>query len=51
MGNAPAHTLFDAVKVQRTDGTEDRPARSFSDYKVGVEVESMPKGVSVRELL
>jgi CRISPR-associated protein Csd2 len=51
MGNAPAHALFDAVKVQRAEGTEDRPARSFADYRVRVDAEAMPKGVSVRELL
>lgn len=51
MGNAPAHTLFDAVKVQRAEGTEDRPARNFSDYRISVDAEAMPKGVSVRELL
>jgi len=51
MGNAPAHTLFDAVTVQRAEGTEDRPARSFADYHINVDAEAMPKGVSVRELL
>jgi len=51
MGNAPAHMLFDAVKVQRAEGTEDRPARSFADYRISVDVQAMPKGVSVRELL
>lgn len=51
MGNAPAHVLFDAVKVQRAEGTEDRPARNFGDYRVSVDAEAMLKGVSVRELL
>lgn len=51
MGNAPAHELFDAVKVQRAEGTEDRPARNFADYRISVDAEAMPKGVSVRELL
>lgn len=51
MGNAPAHALFDAVKVQRAEGTEDRPARNFADYRVSVDAEAMPKGVSMRELL
>lgn len=51
MGNAPAHVLFDAVKVKRAEGTDDRPARSFADYRVNVDAEAMPKGVSVRELL
>jgi len=51
MGNAHAHVLFDAVKVTRSEGTEERPARSFADYSVTVDAEAMPKGVSVRELL
>jgi CRISPR-associated protein Csd2 len=51
MGNAPAHALFDAVKVKRAEGTEDHPARSFSDYRVSVDAEAMAKGVSVHELL
>jgi CRISPR-associated protein Csd2 len=51
MGNAPAHVLFDAVKVKRAEGTEDRPARSFGDYRVSIDAEAMPRGVSVRELL
>lgn len=51
MGNAPAHVLFDAVEVTRTEGTEDRSARSFADYRVRVDAEATPKGVSVRELL
>lgn len=51
MGNAPAHLLFDSVKVRRVDGEEDTPARSFSDYEVSVDSESVPQGVSVEEKL
>ncbi|WP_332670862.1 type I-C CRISPR-associated protein Cas7/Csd2 [Aromatoleum sp.] len=51
MGNAPAHVLFDAVKVERKAGTEQAPARSFADYRVSIDAEAMPRGVSVRELL
>jgi CRISPR-associated protein Csd2 len=51
MGNAPAHALFDMVKVRRAEGTEDRPARSFLDYRIRVDVEAIPKGVTVREML
>lgn len=51
MGNAPAHLLFDAVKVKRVEGEEDTPARSFSDYEVSVDSESLPQGVSVEEKL
>ncbi|MES2819619.1 MAG: type I-C CRISPR-associated protein Cas7/Csd2 [Pseudomonadota bacterium] len=51
MGNAPAHVLFDTVKVERVQGEADTPARSFSDYRVSVDSESLPQGVSVRELI
>jgi CRISPR-associated protein Csd2 len=51
MGNAPAHVLFDTVKVARVHGETDTPARSFGDYQVTINRESLPKGVSVRELV
>ncbi|MEX1032777.1 MAG: type I-C CRISPR-associated protein Cas7/Csd2 [Cellvibrionaceae bacterium] len=51
MGNAPSHVLFDSVKVSRLEGQPDTPARSFGDYKVEVDAESIPQGVSVEELL
>ena len=51
MGNAPAHVLFDTVKVARVHGETDLPARSFGDYQVTINRESLPKGVSVRELI
>lgn len=51
MGNAPAHLLFDAVKVKRIEGEDHTPARSFSDYEVSVDSESVPQGVSVEEKL
>lgn len=50
MGNAPAHVLFDKVKVERGAATHDSPARSFADYKVCVDAESLPAGVSVTEI-
>ncbi len=50
MGNAPAHVLFDAVSVERaTDLSE--PARSFKDYRVVVDKDAVPQGVSVQEYL
>jgi CRISPR-associated protein Csd2 len=51
MGNAPAHALFDLVKVERVGGVVDAPARSFGDYRVTVDAESVPQGVSVEEIL
>ncbi|OHX21160.1 type I-C CRISPR-associated protein Cas7/Csd2 [Chromobacterium sphagni] len=51
MGNAPAHKLFDAVRVSRTDGETDSPARGFADYRVAVDRAAIPAGVEVQELL
>ena len=51
MGNAPAHVLFDTVKVERVQGEADTPARSFGDYRVTIDSESLPQGVSVREVI
>ncbi|MEX1244299.1 MAG: type I-C CRISPR-associated protein Cas7/Csd2 [Thermoanaerobaculia bacterium] len=49
LGNAPAHALFDLVKVERSNG--DRPPRSVADYKVWVEKEKLPNGVELSERL
>ncbi|MBZ2168904.1 type I-C CRISPR-associated protein Cas7/Csd2 [Marinobacter sp. F4216] len=51
LGNAPAHVLFDTVKVERVEGEPGSPARSFSDYKVSIDAERLPEGVSVEEKL
>jgi CRISPR-associated protein Csd2 len=48
IGNAPARKLFDLVKVsRRTDG----PARSFEDYVVNIDEESVPAGVGLIKML
>jgi CRISPR-associated protein Csd2 len=48
LGKAPAHKLFDLVKVNRsTDVT--KPARSFSDYVVEINREAIPTGVTIEE--
>lgn len=51
MGNAPAHKLFDLVKVARTAGEADTPARSFADYQVSIDHDGLPTGVAVQEVL
>lgn len=62
LGNAPAHQLFDRVKIGRNvDGefraVDDsglgnlRPARKFSDYIVDIDREGLPAGVEILELL
>lgn len=48
LGNAPAHALFDRVQVTRAQ--PEKPARSFSDYKVGVDTAGLPQGIEVMEL-
>lgn len=61
-GNAPAHTLFERIKVWRNVGGETRavgddrldnlpPARAFSDYAVTIDREDLPEGVEVIEFL
>ncbi|WP_329743292.1 type I-C CRISPR-associated protein Cas7/Csd2 [Dyella sp. A6] len=50
MGNAPAHHLFEKIKVERVDGQVDTPARNFADYRVSVDRESMPAGVTLTEM-
>ncbi|MEM5790239.1 MAG: type I-C CRISPR-associated protein Cas7/Csd2 [Syntrophobacteraceae bacterium] len=50
MGKAPAHKLFDLIKVERANGVSG-PARMFSDYVVKLDEASMPAGVTIeREL-
>ena len=50
MGNAPAHLLFEKVKVGRADGNIDTPARSFTDYRVSIDRDSLPAGVTLTEM-
>lgn len=62
LGNAPAHTLFDRVKVGRNvDGdfrsVDDKglgnhpPARKFADYIVSIDGEGLPAGVEILDLI
>lgn len=48
LGNAPANKLFDLVKIKKN--TESAP-RSFSDYVVSIDKDSVPNGVTVEELI
>lgn len=45
LGNAPAHALFERIKVRRRDGV-DVP-RSFEDYEVTLNETAMPAGVTL----
>lgn len=46
LGNAPAHTLFDAVSVSRTT-ENDAPARAFADYAISIKESAIPSGVTI----
>ncbi len=45
LGNAPAHILFEHIKVNKKDDVE--VARDISDYNITVD-ESMPNGVKLQ---
>jgi CRISPR-associated protein Csd2 len=49
LGNAPAHKLFDLVKVKRVD--ETKPPRAFSDYEVSIDKAGVPTGVELIEMI
>ena len=49
LGNAPAHTLFERVTVQRRPGVE--APRRFGDYQVQVQGEKLPAGVTLTRLV
>ena len=42
-GNAPAHKLFDLVKVEKKENVET--PRSYADYSVSVDIDRLPDGV------
>ncbi len=42
LGEAPAHKLFDAVKVERLNA----PARKYSDYSVEVDLAGIPESIT-----
>ena len=46
LGCAPAHKLFDTVKVTRTHPEDITPARSYQDYVVTVDEAALPEGVT-----
>ena len=49
LGSAPAHKLFDAIKIEKKDQT--KPSRTFDDYTVTIDKSSIPEGVEVIEML
>ncbi len=62
LGNAPAHALFDRVSVLRENGGEALPigskrldnappARTFADYRIMIDRDELPEGVTIHEFL
>jgi CRISPR-associated protein Csd2 len=62
LGNAPAHKLFERVKVRRRVGDElyelddqrldnQPPTRRFSDYDVAINRDGLPEGVEVIDII
>lgn len=60
LGNAQAHALFDRINVRRVNNGKDHPvgdprtdnwppARAFSDYRIDVDRENLPPGISIVE--
>lgn len=49
LGNAPAHVLFDRVKITKKEPT--KPARAYSDYAVTLDRENLPPGITIHEML
>lgn len=45
LGKAPAHKLFERVKITRKD--DSKPARDFSDYVLSIDEKDWPKGVKI----
>ena len=49
LGNAPAYKLFERVKAKRID--ESKPSRAYSDYRVEVDTNNLPAGVTCTRML
>ena len=49
LGNAPAHKLFDAVKVERKPAV--KVPRAFADYDVALDRAAVPTGVEAIEMI
>ncbi len=48
LGNAPANILFDLVHI---DKISNNVARSFADYKVTINTDNLPTGVTIKEMI
>ncbi len=50
LGNAPAYKLLDLIQVKRKT-EESKPARQYSDYEVLIEIDKVPNGIVLEEML
>lgn len=50
LGNAPAHALFDRIRISPKEGKEEAP-RSFEDFTVEVHEADLPAGVSLQRIV
>lgn len=48
LGRAPAHVLFDHVRISAANG---KPPRQFSDFNVQVDEQGLPEGVVLRRVI
>lgn len=48
LGNAPAHKLFELVKIKKTS---EGPARSINDYEIDLDKAGLPEHVTVIEMI
>jgi len=49
LGNAPAYSLFERVKIIKKDA--DKPARAFSDYQITIDFDNLPAGIAIIEMI
>ena len=45
LGNPHAHALFERIQIKRNEGVE--VPRNFADYRVSVDAENLPAGVTL----
>lgn len=48
LGDAPANTLFDAVKIEKLSAES---ARNFSDYEISVDTSKVPTSITIENLI
>lgn len=49
LGSAPAHRLFERIRISRKD--QSRPPRAFTDYEVVIDETDLPTGVRLRRMI